>query len=454
MNYFTISALRQMFTLSILCISLASYGQSGTSNQQAESKHSSVGNHPCGTAPMTPQQRKYTLQVVDKAGGQFKNAGTTCIPMRIHIVTEDDGTGGVNMGDVNAGIANLNNFYKQAGIEFYIGAVNIIMNSGWYDFDETEQAALTMANSIYDAPNVYFVKEISVGIAGKACGYAFFPANTTSSLDIMMANECVINAPNGTFVHEFGHFFNLGHTHEGTENGNMDPMAENVARTGANANCSTNGDMLCDTQADPQGTNNAACMFNNDGASPNDQFGMTYTPDINNIMSYYDDECGGIFTPQQYARIINGLATRQSHTNYNLTGLAPNTVNDPTDLTATLNMSNEVVLNWTDNAANEIGYLIERSSDAGATWTALIGGGVNMNITTYTDNSVVMGTNYQYRVKATNDDCNHYSEPASVDMGVSPIPTVGQWGLLILALIMMSLGLSTFLISKTKSELS
>ena len=48
----------------------------------------------CSTPPMTKLQREYTLNVVDKVSAK-RNTGTTCFPIRIHRVTEDDGMGGM-----------------------------------------------------------------------------------------------------------------------------------------------------------------------------------------------------------------------------------------------------------------------------------------------------------------------------------------------------------------------
>jgi hypothetical protein len=372
----------------------------------------------CATPPMTELQRKYTLNVVDKAvasrkGANNQNSGTTCVPIRIHRVMLDNRTGGVAIGDINKGVANLNKFYLKAGIEFYIASISDITSSEWYDFQQSEETAMTSGNSIYDAPNVYFVGKITTSSGGGACGYAYYPADAIWSLNILMDNDCLLNGPNGTFVHEFGHFFNLAHTHQYTESGNTDPNAENVPRAGANANCGNKGDLLCDTQADPNGSNNPSCNFINDGTSKNDINGQVYAPDIDNIMSYYTDACGGIFTPEQYTRMANGLATRLKHTTYNLDA-PPIVVTNASGLTATLNNSSGVDLAWIDNAVNEFGYLIERSSDGGRTWVSLIDGGVSFDITSYTDTKIYTGNQlYKYRIKASNDNCNDYSNEAS-----------------------------------------
>ena len=374
----------------------------------------------CGTAPMTAEQRRYTLEVIDQAGAD-RNAGTTCIPIRIHIVREDDQSGGISLGDINIGMSYLNYFYLTAGIEFYICGVNYIDDSDWYDFDDTEEGALTAAHSVDDAVNIFFVGDIN---SGAWCGYAYYPWDADYSINVMMKNSCTTSYENGTLVHEMGHFFDLQHTHDGTENGNTDSDAEHVPRSGGNSNCTTDGDMLCDTEADPNGSNDGGCNFINDGVDTEDIYMNTYAPDLDNIMSYYSDYCGGSFTAGQYTRIANGLTTRLAHTAYDLDGCSPATVTDPSGLSAGLNNSYGVDLTWTDNAGNETGYLIERSSDGGTTWAALSGGGVAPDVTTYTDNTVVANTTYDYRVKASNDDCNDYSGTTSIAVGlVYCVPT-------------------------------
>jgi hypothetical protein len=92
----------------------------------------------CSTPPMTKLQREYTLNVVDKVSAK-RNTGTTCFPIRIHRVTEDDGMGGIGMDAISKGVANLNNFYLEAGIQFYIASINTIPNSEWYEFSAEEE---------------------------------------------------------------------------------------------------------------------------------------------------------------------------------------------------------------------------------------------------------------------------------------------------------------------------
>ena len=83
----------------------------------------------------------------------------------------------------------------------------------------------------------------------------------------------------------------------------------------------------------------------------------------------------------------------------------------PTGLTATAVSSTRIDLAWTDNAAYEQGYKIERATGGGA--FAQIGS-VGANVTVFSNISLVPGTTYTYRVRAF-DGPNYsgYSNTAS-----------------------------------------
>ena len=80
-------------------------------------------------------------------------------------------------------------------------------------------------------------------------------------------------------------------------------------------------------------------------------------------------------------------------------GAAPTAPAAPTTLSATAVSSSRINLTWTDNASNESGFRIERSTD-GATFTQI--GEVAANVTTYADSSLSTATQYWYRVRAYN----------------------------------------------------
>lgn len=76
----------------------------------------------------------------------------------------------------------------------------------------------------------------------------------------------------------------------------------------------------------------------------------------------------------------------------------------PTSLAATLRAGPQVGLTWTDNAGNETGFVVQRSTDSGTTFTQ-VGTAPARNNTgsvTFTDTTVPAGTTAVYRVAAQN----------------------------------------------------
>ncbi len=55
-------------------------------------------------------------------------------------------------------------------------------------------------------------------------------------------------------------------------------------------------------------------------------------------------------------------------------------------------------LAWLDNAANETGFYVERSTDGGTTWTRVAT--LAANATTYTNSGLTRRKTYWYRVQA------------------------------------------------------
>ena len=81
-------------------------------------------------------------------------------------------------------------------------------------------------------------------------------------------------------------------------------------------------------------------------------------------------------------------------------GAAPSAA--PTALTAeAINTPPAINLSWTDNATNETGYQVRRSTIAGSGFVVI--GTVAANATTFSDNAILTNTTYYYQVIAFND---------------------------------------------------
>jgi hypothetical protein len=103
---------------------------------------------------------------------------------------------------------------------------------------------------------------------------------------------------------------------------------------------------------------------------------------------------------------------------------APGTPPAPTNLTATATSLSQIVLNWTNNATDESGFIIERSTAANGTFTQV--GTTSAGVTTYTDTNLSPSTTYFYQVLATNSVGNSF---ATNQASATTFPTYAPAGL-------------------------
>lgn len=374
----------------------------------------------CGTPEPTPAEHEYIVNSVRSSSKQ-KNSGTTCVPIRAFVVNDASGAGGVSSLDLAKMLANMNLYYLAAGIEFYFAyETSYINDADYYVYDQTspdsdtETGLVGKFTTANDAINIYFVNSIKTASGFNAGGYAYYPSNNVVANRIVMTHGATRSGT--TIIHELGHFFSLYHTFRGTQYGNNNADAEHVPRTGANSNCSTDGDLFCDTDADPYPSGTVSnCVYS---GIDTDIHGNAYTPltAITNIMSYYL-QCSDVLTPQQYVAVGQGLTARLGHTAYSLNA-SPMTVSTPTNLAATAS-GDTIKLSWTDNASNEMGYLIERSStSATAGFKMIENGAVGPNATSFFDLDISSNTTYYYRIKASNGNCNTYSNVSTLKTGL------------------------------------
>lgn len=354
----------------------------------------------CGT--LTPSKAEIE-EAEKKMSNLIKNgtqlASPTSIPIKAHIVRTSAGTGGLSTTVLNAAIATMNTKYATMNLSFFLcGAVHYIDSDTFYDTDVDVENNALVQNNVNDAVNIYFVGNLTASGAGLN-GISAFPSSNPLSNRIIMWNDATSNGV--TLPHEMGHYWNLYHTHEtavGTELVN-------------GSNCSTAGDLVCDTPADPccYNYNASTCTYTGTGKDANNQ---SYTPLINNLMSYYG-LCRNVFTTGQFSRMDAGYALRQSYlgTNSYLLACSASAISAPTNVNSTLGTC-AINLTWTDNATNEMGYLIERSTSS--TGPFILVGRVAKNTTSFTDNkSLNSGATYYYRIVAANANAN-YSTVKSV----------------------------------------
>lgn len=271
----------------------------------------------CGTE-FTPENEAYlnellpTLKKYEEAyhklvSGNKSTSGTnrnstalTSIPIKAHIVRNNNGSGGLDETVLEDAIEVLNTYYADIFVEFYLcDGINYINDSYFYDFlIEEEQDSLVAAHEVDGPFNVYFFGSIY-----RTSSATWLSGNSTSVGNeydaVSMKNDDVDNGT--TFAHEVGHFFGLRHTHHGggeLVNG---------------SNCEYTGDQFCDTPADPTLSSavvNTSCIYTGSAADAN---GDAYAPSTTNLMSYSRKSCRNEFTPQQLARMYAIFLAERNH---------------------------------------------------------------------------------------------------------------------------------------------
>lgn len=116
--------------------------------------------------------------------------------------------------------------------------------------------------------------------------------------------------------------------------------------------------------------------------------------------TYQDTEISPGVTYYYRVRAINGSGFSAYSNEVNATAILPQPPAAPTGLTASAVTQNKVTLSWQDNSNNETRFKIERRV-SGGNFTQIAT--VDANVTTFENTGLTANTEYQYRVRASND---------------------------------------------------
>lgn len=223
--------------------------------------------------------------------GGSTRGGMQYIPLSIHIVGDDEGTGYIRASQVMQDVCDLNEQYTATGFFFYIeGDIEYINNSTYYEHDFSDGGDMMDDYNIEGTVNMYFV-----GDPAGNCGY-YSPGGNA----VAIANMCGGNG-NSTIAHEIGHFFSLPHTFYGWEYG-IPSSSEQERVDGSNCNSAADG--FCDTPPDYEADRwycSSAPVFT-------DLDGVEFTPDGTLFMSYADDACANRFSDEQMDAMNSNLS--------------------------------------------------------------------------------------------------------------------------------------------------
>lgn len=381
----------------LCCMALVGFAQN-KNNPNPSVVLDKTNRQDCGTPlpslKLIQEQAKLIKQLAPKGINASPNL---FIPLKIHIVRQSNGTGGLPTSTLETAIANLNTTYASMNMNFFMcSSIHYIDNDELYQLDVEKENTRLVLNNVNDAINIYFVGSLTTN--GTAInGISSFPGANALDNRMILSNDV---AGNGiTLSHEMGHYWNLYHTYE-TFYG-----AELVN----GSNCNSAGDFICDTPADPCGGFALNCQYT---GTTRDANGQLYSPMVNNLMSCYG-VCRNSFTAGQYARMTDGYALRNLYMNANTytlacsatTALAPDNLN----LSVT---GCKINISWADNATNEMGYIIEMATSMAGPFMAI--GRTTANATSFSDDAFhTDGGTYYYRVVAANSNAA-YSVVSSI----------------------------------------
>lgn len=262
----------------------------------------------CGVLGQSAYMVRYRLQLDSTRAIENEFARTpatalvtTQLPVQFHIVRASNGSSSFNTAILEAAVNNMNGFFVNAGLSFFqCAAPRFIDDSNFLNFQISQQAQMVAKSYVDKVINIYCVATIEGGFVA---GYTYLPGS--GEPDIIVMDDGVVNTT--TLTHEMGHFFGLLHTH-GSENCASVLPATNELVNGSN--CSSAGDFICDTPADP-GLLGAGCLQSQVSeacayiGTSRDAQNQPFAPDTRNIMSYARSTCRTRLSAGQYARIFS-----------------------------------------------------------------------------------------------------------------------------------------------------
>lgn len=276
----------------------------------------------CGYAEPSSQEKSQLLNFFNASQIKSQNlrtTGTNKVKVKVTLFKSSSQALVFTEADVIEMINYANAFLSNATVELVLvnNSVQIINDDVNFDFLLANQKNIRSKYDVTNAVNIYLFRTIQMEDKSLLNGYTLYPNLSQGSNAIFCSyydgsNEDKELLKHKVFLHEIGHYFGLLHTFQ--DSNNADITKRELVTRGAGANCSSTGDQLCDTNADPFERLSVMTAYDcTEKVSLDivDANGEQYTPPISNIMSY-NLHCGQIFTAQQYQKMMASFATRFS----------------------------------------------------------------------------------------------------------------------------------------------
>ncbi|MGK0363668.1 MAG: hypothetical protein ACI85O_000721 [Saprospiraceae bacterium] len=388
---------------------------------------------PCGSpTAKSPWLKKYQANPSDY---NTKDNEVLYVPLTIHILGSDIGTGYFPKRSVLNALCTLNEDYMDTELHFYVeGDFNYIDNSAWNSHDSVPQGYEMMAtNNIENTINCYFLSDP----AGN-CGYNLPYAG------MAMAKSCA-GADDHTWAHEMGHQLALPHPFLGWEGGISydgsiptsygSPAPDTVlydytyfqqdmlylyadtiiidtteVERMDGSNCTHAADGFCDTSPDYL---NYRWQCNGDALSTvtqHDPEDIPFQSDGTLIMSYAFDACSYRFSPEQIAAMrANLIDTRPELLENQTPGLEPGDIVLISPINGEDASYQNTVLDWEDTE-NATAYLVKLEIIIGSSSITITNIETTESQITL-ENNLTIGSTYRYTIRTYNNYyfCDEYT---------------------------------------------
>lgn len=262
-------------------------------------------HHDCGTH--APAERPLATEELMRRAGSARIADeTAALRIFVYVFANDNGTSqAADEADVRRQIDNMRNFFAPHNICFILGGIEVVRNSflNTLNADLAAQRIVLASMALDNSFTIFVHNEIS-STKGGLNGTAHSIPNHFLSI----SRGAITSTTNiSTLPHEFGHCLGLLHTFEDAYG------IENVARSGNCSNCTTAGDLICDTEADRDVDDkyiSAACEYT--GPINFDGCFAIVPMEERNMMTYGRRECRDHFSPTQGVRMLATVLTSYS----------------------------------------------------------------------------------------------------------------------------------------------
>jgi len=231
------------------------------------------------------------------------------VPVKVHII-KNSVAESASIDDVKIAFAKLNKYFIQIYVQFVpLGDYNYISSDKYYSFNKEDENALCASNDLKNVINLYITGSIADGPL-HFCGYTYYPENLENNTDrIFLAQDCL--ADGVSLARQMGHYFTLFST-TGLQSSETKEWVNGE-------NCEIEGDLICDTPADPGlelSSVDERCGYI---GKRQDQSGRKrfYKPDTKNLMS--DNPrlyCCDHFTEQQYQKMLYAAIHLRTYLNF------------------------------------------------------------------------------------------------------------------------------------------